>query len=148
VVEHDRPAAAAARPGLPGHRRHVIQLLRSGHVVGTGLRERRRRHRDLVDLLGTPDAPAQPSRALQRQDGLRVLDHPTPTAYCLPGQQQRIVLSAGVLDRLGPQEIGAVLAHERAHLGARHDLVLELFTVLHRAVTTPTPRWALARAPH
>jgi Zn-dependent protease with chaperone function len=30
-----------------------------------------------------------------------------------------------------------VLAHERAHLRARHDLVLEAFSVLHRAF----PRW-------
>lgn len=115
----------------------LIQVLRSGHRVGTGLRERRRRHRDLVDLLGTPGAPAQRTHALARHTGLRVVDHPTPTAYCLPGMEHRIVLSAGILDRLATDELDAVLAHERAHLGARHDLVLELFTVLHCAVPAP-----------
>lgn len=112
----------------------LVLLLLSGHRVGTGLRERRGRHRDLVDLLGTPDAPTHPAPARSDQTRLRVLDHPSPTAYCLPGADHRIVLSAGTLDRLGAEEIDAVLAHERAHLGARHDLVLEFFTVLHRAV--------------
>lgn len=75
----------------------------------------RRRHRDLLDLLGTP-WPAVP--------GARVLDHPVPVAYCLPGLRSRLVLSAGVLDSLDPPAVRAVLAHERAHLRERHDLVV------------------------
>ena len=75
----------------------------------------RRRHRDLLDLLGTP-WPAVP--------GARVLDHPVPVAYCLPGLRSRLVLSAGVLDALEPSAVRAVLAHERAHLRERHDLVV------------------------
>jgi Zn-dependent protease with chaperone function len=75
----------------------------------------RRRHRDLLDLLGTP-WPAVP--------GARVLDHPVPVAYCLPGLRSRLVLSAGVLDALEPSAVRAVLAHEQAHLRERHDLVV------------------------
>lgn len=75
----------------------------------------RRRHRNLVDVLGTP-WPAAP--------GARVLDHPLPVAYCLPGRRSRLVLSIGVLDALAPVELRAVLAHERAHLRERHDLVV------------------------
>lgn len=75
----------------------------------------RRRHRDLLDLLGTP-WPAAP--------GARVLDHPVPVAYCLPGRRSRLVLSAGVLDALEPPGVRAVLAHERTHLRERHDLVV------------------------
>jgi Zn-dependent protease with chaperone function len=75
----------------------------------------RRRHRDLLDLLGTP-WPAVP--------GARVLDHPIPVAYCLPGLRSRLVLSAGVLDALEPDAVRAVLAHEQAHLRERHDLVV------------------------
>ncbi len=75
----------------------------------------RRRHRDLLDLLGTP-WPANP--------GARVLDHPIPVAYCLPGLRSRLVLSTGVLDALDPPGVRAVLAHERAHLRERHDLVV------------------------
>ncbi|OLT15807.1 peptidase M48 Ste24p [Pseudonocardia sp. CNS-139] len=75
----------------------------------------RQRHRDLLDLLGTP-WPAVP--------GARVLDHPVPVAYCLPGLRSRLVVSAGVLDALDPPAVRAVLAHEQAHLRERHDLVV------------------------
>ena len=75
----------------------------------------RRRHRDLLDVLATPwpDSP-----------GTRVLDHPQPVAYCLPGRGSRLVVSAGVLEALEPEEVWAVLAHERSHLRERHDLVV------------------------
>jgi Zn-dependent protease with chaperone function len=53
-----------------------------------------------------------------------VLDHPIPVAYCLPGRSSRLVVSAGVLERLAPDGVRAVLAHERAHLTERHDLVV------------------------
>jgi Zn-dependent protease with chaperone function len=101
----------------------LVRLLWSGHTIGTGLRAQRRGHRTLVDALGTDTG-----------DHVRVLAHPTPTAYCLPGLRRRVVLTEGTLATLPPEELAAVMAHERAHLRARHDLVLEFFTVLHRAV--------------
>lgn len=109
----------------------LARVLWSGHRVGTDLRRRRAEHRDMVDLLG--------ERLEDLEDGVvhdpvRVLDHPTPTAFCLPGKGDRIVLSRATVRRLGPQELRAVLAHEQAHLDHRHDLLLELFTVLHEAV--------------
>jgi len=84
----------------------------------------RRRQRELLALLahGDPKAP-----------GALVVDHPTAAAYCLPGIRSRIVVSVGTLDLLAPAELAAVLAHERAHLRARHDLVLIPFTSLRRA---------------
>jgi len=55
-------------------------------------------------------------------------------AYCVPAvRQSRVVLSDGALRALAPDEVAAVLAHEEAHLRARHDLVLDTFTALHRA---------------
>lgn len=75
----------------------------------------RRRHCDLLDVLATP-WPAVP--------GAHVLDHPTPVAYCLPGRRSRLVLSVGTLRALDPAQLAAVLAHERAHLRERHDLVV------------------------
>jgi len=101
----------------------TVRLLISGDRVGRNLRSVRRRHRELVDLLATEG------------DGhTRVLEHPTPTAYCLPGVRRRVVLTQGTIDRLSPDELEAVMAHERAHLVARHDLVMEFFTVVHEAV--------------
>jgi beta-lactamase regulating signal transducer with metallopeptidase domain len=85
----------------------------------------RRRQRELLALLahGDPKAP-----------GALVVDYPAAAAYCLPGIRSRIVVSVGTLDLLAPAELTAVLAHERAHLRARHDLVLIPFTSLRRAV--------------
>jgi Zn-dependent protease with chaperone function len=75
----------------------------------------RRRHRDLLDLLATP-WPAVPGAARARPSG---------TGGLLPvGLRSRLVLSAGVLDTLEPAAVAAVLAHERAHLRERHDLVV------------------------
>ena len=84
----------------------------------------RRRQRELLALLahGDPKAP-----------GALVVDYPAAAAYCLPGIRSQIVVSAGTLDLLAPAELAAVLAHERAHLRARHDLVLIPFTSLRRA---------------
>jgi Zn-dependent protease with chaperone function len=101
----------------------TVRLLISGDRVGRNLRSVRRRHRELVDLL-----------AMEGDGHTRVLEHQTPTAYCLPGVRRRIVLTQGTIDRLSPDELEAVMAHERAHLAARHDLVMEFFTVVHEAV--------------
>ncbi len=101
----------------------LTRLLVSGHLVGTRVRAARTRHREIVDIV-----------AAHEQGGLRVLQHPTPTAYCIPGRAARVVLSQGVLDTLPAPELAAVLAHEKAHLEARHDLLLEFFTVLHESV--------------
>ena len=62
-----------------------------------------------------------------------MIDVEQPLAYCLPGIRQRVVLSEGVVSRLSRDELVAVIAHERAHLRARHDLVLEAFIALHEA---------------
>lgn len=88
----------------------------------------RQRQRELLILLahGDPKVP-----------GALVVDHPAAAAYCLPGLRSAIVISAGALDLLDADELAAVLAHERAHLRERHDLVLLPFIALLRAF-----RWA------
>lgn len=103
-------------------------LLASLHAVV------RARHRQmtLLKLLahGDPKVP-----------GALVVDHPAAAAYCVPGLRSAIVFSAGTLDLLNRHELAAVLAHERAHLRARHDLVLLPFSALLRVF-----RWSgLAR---
>jgi Zn-dependent protease with chaperone function len=93
----------------------------------TALRARNRQ-RVLLSLLahGDPKVP-----------GALVVDHPAAAAYCLPGLRSAIVVSAGTLALLDDHELAAVLAHERAHLRERHDLVLLPFAALLRAF-----RWA------
>jgi Zn-dependent protease with chaperone function len=95
--------------------------------VAIATRRRRAHHRMLVDLLGIAHDSAP------RASGLRVLDVPQPLAYCLPGVRSRVVVSEGTLTALSGGEMSAILSHERAHLRARHDLVLEMFTAVHAA---------------
>lgn len=113
----------------------LARLLWSGHRVGTDLRRRRAEHRQLVDLVGDRlDTATARSAATVAGPEVAVIARGNPTAYCLPGRGRRIVLTQAALDRLDPPQLRAVLAHEQGHLDARHDLVLELFTVLHEAV--------------
>ena len=96
----------------------------------------RRWQRALLALLahGDPKGP-----------GALVVDYPSAAAYCLPGLRSRIVVvSVGTLQLLGRGELAAVLAHERAHLRERHDLVLLPFTALRRAF----PRSAVCTEAH
>ncbi|MGX1775817.1 M56 family metallopeptidase [Nocardia brasiliensis] len=94
--------------------------------VGVHTRRRRARHRMLVDLLDQ-------SGPHRRATDIRVLAATEPIAYCLPGLRQRVVISEGTLTNLDDAEITAIVSHERSHLRARHDLVLEAFTAVHEA---------------
>ncbi|MGO4614223.1 M56 family metallopeptidase [Nocardia sp. 2YAB30] len=94
--------------------------------VGVHTRRRRARHRMLVDLLDQ-------SGPRRRAADIRVLAATEPIAYCLPGLRQRVVLSEGTLTNLADAEVTAIVSHERSHLRARHDLVLEAFTAVHEA---------------
>jgi bla regulator protein blaR1 len=86
-----------------------------------GVLRARRRHRALLALVA-------------RDSGLRdtlVLDHEAAAAYCVPGvRSAKVVVSAGTLKLLDQAELAAVLAHERAHVRERHDLVLLPFASL------------------
>lgn len=111
----------------------VVRLAIAGHRVGASLRRTRRQHVELLELVGRQFAELDEPRPRS----LRVIDHPTPTAYCVPGMRHRVVVSTGMLAQLGDQEVAAVLAHERSHVRARHDLLVEFFTVLHTAMPAP-----------
>jgi hypothetical protein len=139
-----RGVTAAGARGLPAGIRLlslatgiVLLLLLVGALVAacTAVLRARRRQRALLTLLahGDPKVP-----------GALVVDHPAAAAYCVPGLRSAIVISAGALDLLDQAELAAVLAHERAHLRERHDLVLLPFTALLRPF-----RWSrAARAAH
>lgn len=114
----------------------VVRLLVSLAGVMRRSRQRRERHRVLVDLLDQAEAHGSLDREMAK-GSLRVLDGPLPFAYCLPGRSPRVVLSGGALQVLAPEQVVAVLAHEQSHLRSRHDLVLESFTAVYRAVPRP-----------
>jgi Zn-dependent protease with chaperone function len=77
--------------------------------------------------------------------GAVVLDQDSPAVYCLPSGRHRVVVSASALDALAPGQLQAVLAHEQAHLRARHHLILTVIAALARAFPH-VPLLALARA--
>ncbi|HEY4269347.1 MAG TPA: M56 family metallopeptidase [Galbitalea sp.] len=99
----------------------VLNLLLT--IVST--ERQRRRHRQLVTLLGSPD-PARP--------GTQLIDNAAPIAYCLPGARSITVFSAGLIELLRPDELSAVIAHERAHVSQRHDLLLIAFRAWHMSL--------------
>ncbi len=72
------------------------------------------RQLELLDLVGT--AHSEPD--------VVVLHHSIPAVYCLPGPRRRVVVTDGAIAALTKAQMGQVLAHERAHLKARHHVVL------------------------
>jgi len=70
-----------------------------------------------------------------------VLDATRPAVYCVPGRPPTIVLTTGALAVLDPEQLTAVLAHERAHLAGRHHLLLAVTRSL-AAVAPVVPLFA------
>lgn len=75
---------------------------------------------------------------------ISVVEHPTPAVYCIPGRTAGVVVTTGARATLDDDQLRAVIAHERAHLRGRHDLVLAFAGALHRAI----PRLACVRIGH
>lgn len=97
------------------------------NLVNTAVRSERerRRHHALVALVSSP---------IPNRPGTRMLEHPTPVAYCVPGVRTITVLSEGLLGLLSTAELDAVIAHERAHLNQYHHLVLLVFRAWNSAL--------------
>jgi Zn-dependent protease with chaperone function len=53
-----------------------------------------------------------------------VLDTPERAAYCVAGRPGTIVVTSSALEVLDDRHLGAVLAHERAHLDGHHHQIL------------------------
>jgi Zn-dependent protease with chaperone function len=90
-----------------------VTTLRIGWATVQAVRERRgerRRQRLLARLAGHP-VSGRPAT---------VVDHPHPAAYCLAGRPPIVVVTSAAVDLLSPEQLDAVLAHEQAHLSARH----------------------------
>ena len=84
----------------------------------------RRRHRELLELVVRP----------AREPDARVLEHPAPVAFCIPGARPLLVLSSGMVAELDDDQQAAVIAHERAHLRERHHLYLLPFVAWEAAL--------------
>ncbi|WP_369182934.1 M48 family metalloprotease [Streptomyces sp. Y1] len=118
LPDHPGPAEA---PGLPAADAPAVRSRRAS--VRRARTARESVTRQLRALLRPAESP------------LVVLDDERADAFALPGRPQlpgrpgepgRIVVTAGMLRALDGPERAALLAHERAHLGARHHLFLAL----------------------
>lgn len=118
--------AGPAVVGSIGLMASTLVILRLGGVLSVSLWKAYRNgraHADLLALVGTPDP----------RYGVTVVKHDVAAAYCLPGPHGNIVVTSAARDALDSGSFAAVLAHERAHLKARHHLVVLLGDGLARA---------------
>ncbi|WP_406433457.1 M56 family metallopeptidase [Streptomyces sp. NBC_01589] len=81
----------------------------------------RARHREAVDLVGRHSTRLRAT----------VLPYDVPAAYCLPGRHPRIVISDAAVHQLTPEQLDAVLKHERAHITGHHHLALAAAEAFH-----------------
>jgi hypothetical protein len=93
---------------------------------------------------------------LHGSDAVVVVPGPEIEAYALPGRPGRIVVSDLLLDRLDAGSRAALIAHEQAHLSARHYLFVAavqlaaaanpMLIPVARSVEYTVERWADERA--
>ena len=95
----------------------TVLAWRYGRRLQRGRRQTRA-HAEAARITGRPLPPDNP--------GMVVLDAPQRAAYCVPGRPDTIVVTSGALAVLDPAQLNAVIQHERAHLAARHHLLIAL----------------------
>jgi len=72
---------------------------------------------------------AQTARLVGRREpalGAVLVDHEQPAAYCVAGPHPTVILTTATLQALDPEQVDAVLAHERAHLASHHHRLLAI----------------------
>ncbi|WP_152348813.1 MULTISPECIES: M56 family metallopeptidase [Brevibacterium] len=111
----------------------VIAVLLIGRLLGClvltlySARKTRLRHDEILHLLSEPSITYPDTRIITTDEAV---------AYCLPKGPRKgtAVLSTGLLKALDEDERTAVIAHERAHLDFRHDVLVIPFAAWHRAL--------------
>ncbi len=131
----------------------LVGQVRPQHVLGLGVplvtvsvflstllrhvRATRRLRRSLPTPRAGPEPPAV--RRARELVGLRgrdvaVLPSSAPWCFCLGLLRPKIILSAAAVSRLQPDELAAVLAHERHHLTQRDPLRQVLIAAFQQAL--------------
>ncbi|MGC3021658.1 M56 family metallopeptidase [Brevibacterium sp. FAM 24630] len=111
----------------------IIAVLLIGRLLGClvltfySARKARLRHDEILHLLSEPSATYPDTRIISTDEVV---------AYCLPKGPRKgtAVLSTGLIKALDENERTAVIAHERAHLDFRHDVLVIPFAAWHRAL--------------
>jgi Zn-dependent protease with chaperone function len=101
-------------------------VLLTAAALSTAVTWRRQRRLLALATAGTAEAGA-----------LVVVPDPAPHAFAVPGRPGHVVVTTGMRDALSPAQFVALLAHERAHLAARHHRLIrvaELAAAAHPAL--------------
>ncbi len=94
-----------------------------------GIRRRSYHHAEAVHLVGHGTAAPD----------VVVLDAERPAAYCVSGRPPAIVVTSAAVAALDENQLGAVVAHERAHLAGHHPHIVAAL----RGLAGAFPRIAL-----
>lgn len=107
----------------------VAPLLIVARVVllARGMSRRAREHACAVRIVG------------HSHDDIVVMPSPVAAAYCVTGRPSAIVLTTAALTTLRPDQLNAVVAHERAHLAGRHAALVATL----RSLASVMPRMRL-----
>lgn len=126
LIRNQYATAGGAAVSTAGLAVAALVLVRVGHAVTRAMleaRSGRRRQRNALALVARRDDRL----------GVLVVDHPSCAAYCIPGGRGEVVLTSAAMASLDADQLACVLAHERAHLRGRHDLVIALAAGMHAA---------------
>ena len=82
------------------------------------------RHAETARLVGRPEPGL----------GATLVDYPQPAAYCVAGRHPTVIVTTGALRALDPEQLDAVLAHERAHLAGHHHQLLAMARIARRVL--------------
>jgi len=88
------------------------------------IRQQAVRHAQTARLVGRPDPDL----------GATLVDHAQPAAYCVAGPHPTVILTTAALQALNPDQVDAVLAHERAHLARHHHQLLAIARIGRRVL--------------
>lgn len=128
-VQHGTTPTIEAISGLAGIALLTGLLLRLAAVGARRARVRaqaREEHLAVLRVAGRREAGPHPTMWL---------DHDSPLAFSLAGRPGVVVATEGLHRHLAPDQVDAVLAHERAHLDGRHHLLVAFGDVV--AATLP-----------
>lgn len=106
----------------------LTHLARTAASSAATARRTRRQHRAGLELIGEGCGPQGYTRVPSEHR----------FAYCLPGGGGRIVVSSAAERELDDTQLSAVLAHERAHLRGRHHVLVQVSSVLAKALPLPS----------
>jgi Zn-dependent protease with chaperone function len=140
-VADGHPTLGAA---VLGHEWNASLLVVSAvtmRVLLIAWRRLRRTHRERAHVSAAVAALAPTGLPAPYQD-VSTVTLAEPTAFCIPGRHPKIVISGAALQRLSEDQLGAVVAHERAHLRYRHAAWATWAALWAEAF----PRWPLVAA--